>query len=134
MQIHRSTLRYRLARIRDITGRDLQNVDTRLNLHLATGYSTCSVEPIRPRTATGSSSRTPHWRKASATVSLSPRREARKRDQRPTGYGAWTRKNHIRRAVVHSRVEVRCVMPPAEFDQSDGAVGPPFSRDLRKGG
>jgi PucR C-terminal helix-turn-helix domain len=35
-QIHRSTLRYRLARIRDITGRDLQNVDTRLNLHLAT--------------------------------------------------------------------------------------------------
>jgi sugar diacid utilization regulator len=36
LQIHRSTLRYRLARIRDITGRDLQNVDTRLNLHLAT--------------------------------------------------------------------------------------------------
>jgi DNA-binding PucR family transcriptional regulator len=36
LQIHRSTLRYRLARIRDITGRDLQNVDNRLNLHLAT--------------------------------------------------------------------------------------------------
>jgi sugar diacid utilization regulator len=36
LQIHRSTLRYRLARIRDITGRDLQDVDTRLNLHLAT--------------------------------------------------------------------------------------------------
>ncbi len=36
LHIHRSTLRYRLARIRDITGRDLQNVDTRLNLHLAT--------------------------------------------------------------------------------------------------
>lgn len=36
LQIHRSTLRYRLARIRDITGRDLQDVDARLNLHLAT--------------------------------------------------------------------------------------------------
>jgi DNA-binding PucR family transcriptional regulator len=36
LQIHRSTLRYRLGRIRDITGRDLQDVDTRLNLHLAT--------------------------------------------------------------------------------------------------
>ena len=36
LQIHRSTLRYRLARIRDITDRDLQDVDTRLNLHLAT--------------------------------------------------------------------------------------------------
>ncbi|MFZ3318918.1 PucR family transcriptional regulator, partial [Mycobacterium sp.] len=36
LQIHRSTLRYRLARIREIAGRDLQDVDTRLNLHLAT--------------------------------------------------------------------------------------------------
>jgi sugar diacid utilization regulator len=36
LQIHRSTLRYRLGRIRDITARDLQDVDTRLNLHLAT--------------------------------------------------------------------------------------------------
>ena len=36
LQIHRSTLRYRLARIRDITGRDLQDADARLNLHLAT--------------------------------------------------------------------------------------------------
>jgi DNA-binding PucR family transcriptional regulator len=36
LQIHRSTLRYRLARIRDISGRDLQDVDARLNLHLAT--------------------------------------------------------------------------------------------------
>jgi DNA-binding PucR family transcriptional regulator len=35
LQIHRSTLRYRLGRIRDITGRDLQDVDTRLKLHLA---------------------------------------------------------------------------------------------------
>ena len=36
LNIHRSTLRYRLRRIRDISGRDLQDVDTRLNLHLAT--------------------------------------------------------------------------------------------------
>ena len=36
LQIHRSTLRYRLARIREIADRDLQDVDTRLNLHLAT--------------------------------------------------------------------------------------------------
>lgn len=36
LQIHRSTLRYRLARIREISGRDVQDVDTRLNLHLAT--------------------------------------------------------------------------------------------------
>jgi sugar diacid utilization regulator len=33
--IHRSTLRYRLKRIRAITGRDLGDVDTRLNLHVA---------------------------------------------------------------------------------------------------
>ncbi|MCF3960100.1 PucR family transcriptional regulator [Streptomyces fuscigenes] len=34
--IHRSTLRYRLQRIRDITGRDLTNVEDRLNLQVAT--------------------------------------------------------------------------------------------------
>jgi sugar diacid utilization regulator len=34
--IHRSTLRYRLQRIREITGLDLGDVDSRLNLHLAT--------------------------------------------------------------------------------------------------
>lgn len=34
--IHRSTLRYRLARIRDIAGVDLTDVDTRLNLQVAT--------------------------------------------------------------------------------------------------
>jgi sugar diacid utilization regulator len=34
--IHRSTLRYRLRRIREISGRDLGAVDTRLNLHVAT--------------------------------------------------------------------------------------------------
>lgn len=35
LQIHRSTLRYRLARIHELSGRDLRSVDTRLNLHLA---------------------------------------------------------------------------------------------------
>jgi hypothetical protein len=34
--IHRSTLRYRLRRIRDVAGIDLRDVDTRLNLHVAT--------------------------------------------------------------------------------------------------
>lgn len=36
LAIHRSTLRYRLQRIREISGRDLSNVDSRLNLHVAT--------------------------------------------------------------------------------------------------
>jgi sugar diacid utilization regulator len=34
--IHRSTLRYRLRRIRELTGHDLSHVNTRLNLHIAT--------------------------------------------------------------------------------------------------
>jgi DNA-binding PucR family transcriptional regulator len=34
--IHRSTLRYRLRRIRELTGHDLGAADTRLNLHIAT--------------------------------------------------------------------------------------------------
>jgi DNA-binding PucR family transcriptional regulator len=36
LMIHRSTLRYRLRRIRDLGGLDLTDVDTRLSLHLAT--------------------------------------------------------------------------------------------------
>lgn len=36
LSIHRSTLRYRLARIREISGRDLTDAETRLNMHLAT--------------------------------------------------------------------------------------------------
>lgn len=36
LMIHRSTLRYRLGRIREITELDLNDVDSRLNLHLAT--------------------------------------------------------------------------------------------------
>ncbi|MFF1690996.1 MULTISPECIES: PucR family transcriptional regulator [unclassified Streptomyces] len=34
--IHRSTLRYRLQRIREVSGRGLADVDSRLNLHVAT--------------------------------------------------------------------------------------------------
>ena len=36
LSIHRSTLRYRLARIKEISGRDLTDAETRLNMHLAT--------------------------------------------------------------------------------------------------
>ncbi|MFE6942062.1 PucR family transcriptional regulator [Streptomyces chartreusis] len=36
LTVHRSTLRYRLQRIREITDRDLADVDTRLNLQVAT--------------------------------------------------------------------------------------------------
>ncbi|MFF3367241.1 PucR family transcriptional regulator [Streptomyces misionensis] len=36
LAIHRSTLRYRLQRIRDISGNDLSNVEDRLNLQVAT--------------------------------------------------------------------------------------------------
>jgi DNA-binding PucR family transcriptional regulator len=34
--IHRSTLKYRLQRIREISGHDLSDPDTRFNLQLAT--------------------------------------------------------------------------------------------------
>ncbi|HZA10315.1 helix-turn-helix domain-containing protein, partial [Mycobacterium sp.] len=36
LHVHRSTLRYRLARIGELTGYDLRDVDTRFNLHAAT--------------------------------------------------------------------------------------------------
>jgi PucR C-terminal helix-turn-helix domain/GGDEF-like domain len=36
LHVHRSTLRYRLGRIADLTGFDLRDVDTRFNLHAAT--------------------------------------------------------------------------------------------------
>ncbi|MFI5963542.1 helix-turn-helix domain-containing protein [Streptomyces asoensis] len=39
LMIHRSTLRYRLQRIRDISGHDLANVEDRLNLQVATRLS-----------------------------------------------------------------------------------------------
>jgi DNA-binding PucR family transcriptional regulator len=36
LHVHRSTLRYRLSRIAELTGMDLRDVDTRFNLHAAT--------------------------------------------------------------------------------------------------
>lgn len=48
LTIHRSTLRYRLGRIRDISGRDLQNVEDRLNLHLATRIVRVAGAPLPP--------------------------------------------------------------------------------------
>lgn len=36
LTVHRSTLRYRLQRIREISDRDLADVETRLNLQVAT--------------------------------------------------------------------------------------------------
>lgn len=48
LTIHRSTLRYRLGRIRDISGRDLQDVEDRLNLHLATRILRVAGVPLPP--------------------------------------------------------------------------------------
>ncbi|OLT39859.1 hypothetical protein BJF86_06335 [Serinicoccus sp. CNJ-927] len=36
LTIHRSTLRYRISRITEISGHDLNDVEAQLNLHLAT--------------------------------------------------------------------------------------------------
>jgi DNA-binding PucR family transcriptional regulator len=36
LAVHRSTLRYRLERIREVSGHDLSDPDTRFNLQLAT--------------------------------------------------------------------------------------------------
>ena len=36
ISIHRSTLKYRLKRVRELLGQDLNNGSTRLDLHLAT--------------------------------------------------------------------------------------------------
>jgi DNA-binding PucR family transcriptional regulator len=52
LTIHRSTLRYRLGRIRDISGRDLQDVEDRLNLHLATRIVRTTGVPL-PQEAEG---------------------------------------------------------------------------------
>ncbi|WP_083737697.1 PucR family transcriptional regulator [Mycobacterium sp. MS1601] len=46
LTIHRSTLRYRLGRIRDISGRDLHDVEDRLNLHLATRIVRITGTPL----------------------------------------------------------------------------------------
>lgn len=49
LHIHRSTLRYRLARISELTGFDLRNVDIRFNLHAATrAWRFLHCAPDRP--------------------------------------------------------------------------------------
>ncbi len=49
LHIHRSTLRYRLARIGELTGYDLRDVDIRFNLHAATrAWRFLHPEPARP--------------------------------------------------------------------------------------
>jgi len=48
--IHRSTLRYRLGRIKEITGYELGDVETRLNLHVATrAWQVLQGEPLEGR-------------------------------------------------------------------------------------
>ncbi|MFI6095044.1 PucR family transcriptional regulator [Lentzea sp. NPDC051213] len=48
--IHRSTLRYRLGRMREITGFDLGDVDVRLNLHVATrAWQVLQGQPLEGR-------------------------------------------------------------------------------------
>jgi hypothetical protein len=48
LHIHRSTLRYRLQRIRELSGHDLTNVDTRLNLHVAVRAAVVAEPPVLP--------------------------------------------------------------------------------------
>jgi DNA-binding PucR family transcriptional regulator len=46
LSMHRSTLKYRLQRIKEISGHDLSDADTRFNLQLATRawYTLCALE------------------------------------------------------------------------------------------
>jgi sugar diacid utilization regulator len=46
LHIHRSTLRYRLQRIRELSGHDLTHTDTRLNLHVAVRAAVIADPPI----------------------------------------------------------------------------------------
>lgn len=49
LSLHRSTLRYRLQRIRDMSGHDLNDPDTRFNLQLATrAWTTVHVMRQKP--------------------------------------------------------------------------------------
>jgi DNA-binding PucR family transcriptional regulator len=48
LHIHRSTLRYRLGRIRDLSGHDLTDVDTRLNLHVAVRAAVVAEPAVLP--------------------------------------------------------------------------------------
>ncbi|MEV0494099.1 PucR family transcriptional regulator [Streptomyces atratus] len=57
LQIHRSTVRYRLRRIREITDHDLSDVETRLNLHVATRIRNVLGRPGTARTSPRSPSR-----------------------------------------------------------------------------
>jgi DNA-binding PucR family transcriptional regulator len=56
LQIHRSTVRYRLRRIREITDHDLSDVETRLNLHVATRIRNVLGQPGTARTSPRSTS------------------------------------------------------------------------------
>jgi DNA-binding PucR family transcriptional regulator len=48
LSLHRSTLRYRLQRIREMSGHELNDPDTRFNLQLATRAWT-TVQALRGR-------------------------------------------------------------------------------------
>ncbi|WP_018333745.1 PucR family transcriptional regulator [Actinomycetospora chiangmaiensis] len=50
LHIHRSTLRYRLQRIRELSGHDLANTDTRLNLHVAVRAAVVAEPAVLPTT------------------------------------------------------------------------------------
>jgi hypothetical protein len=50
LHIHRSTLRYRLQRIRELSGHDLAAPDTRLNLHVAVRAAVVAEPPVLPAT------------------------------------------------------------------------------------
>jgi PucR C-terminal helix-turn-helix domain/GGDEF-like domain len=50
LHIHRSTLRYRLQRIRELSGHDLTDTDTRLNLHVAVRAAVVAEPPVLPTT------------------------------------------------------------------------------------
>ena len=50
LMIHRSTLRYRLGRMKEITGFDLGDVETRLNVHVATrAWQVLQGQPLEGR-------------------------------------------------------------------------------------
>jgi hypothetical protein len=48
LHIHRSTLRYRLQRIRELSGHDLGHTDTRLNLHVAVRAAVVADPAVLP--------------------------------------------------------------------------------------
>jgi hypothetical protein len=50
LHIHRSTLRYRLQRIRELSGHDLAHTDTRLNLHVAVRAAVVAEPAVLPAT------------------------------------------------------------------------------------